>query len=50
MIASNQQFKSQTLEALTGFISTPQNRTADVVSDITVLTTQAFCWSKLPED
>ena len=31
------------------FTSYAQKRTADVVEDIGLLTSQAWCWSKLPE-
>ena len=38
MLTTNPVFKQQTLEALTGFLSNPLSRTADVVADLPVLT------------
>ena len=50
MIASNSTFREQTVDSLIGFLQNALSRTADVVSDIPVLTAQAWCWSRLPEE
>lgn len=43
-------FKEQTVDAMNSFFASPASRTADVVADIGVLTTQVWCWNSLPED
>ena len=47
IIATNTQFQQQIVEKFTQFVAAPQNRTADVVSEIDVLAAQVWCLSKL---
>jgi len=50
LLATNETFKKQTVEAIVGFLEAPLNRTADVVADLGVLTAQAWSWNQLPVD
>lgn len=50
IIASNSGFKQTILEQLSAFIKSPLNRTADVVADLHVFTTQVFTYNKLREE
>ena len=50
MIAQNATFKQQIVDQLIGFVQGAQNRTADVIADIGVLTSQAWSYAQLPEE
>ena len=50
MIANNNQFKEQTVDALISFIQNPASRTADVLPDLTVHAAQAWSWNALSEE
>ena len=50
MMATNETFRQQTVEYLSGFISSPLSRTADVVADLPVLVAQALSWNSLTDE
>lgn len=50
MMRTNATFKEQTVDAMNAFLADPINRTADVVADINVLTSQVWSWNSLPAD
>ena len=50
IIASNATFKEQTVDAVNAFLADPANRTADIVADLGVLTSQIWAWNSLPEE
>ena len=43
ILAKSQNMKTQVFETLAAFIASPENRTADIVPDLSVLTVQAMC-------
>lgn len=47
MVAANDALKQEILQKFTGFVSTPQSRTADVIDSIPVLTAQLLSWMEL---
>jgi hypothetical protein len=50
MIANNNTFKEQTVDALIGFIENPANRTADILPDLQVHAAQVWSWNALSEE
>ena len=47
---SNEKLRKQTLESVSGFVKAAENRTADKVTDLSVLIAQAWCVNKLLQD